>query len=80
MSKASAKWRAASTSSKSWPWRITPLSVRAPESNPKAPRSTLLPAPVSPVTAVKPDSNSSVTSSSRARFFIRMYFSMQIDY
>lgn len=52
------------------PCLMTERSVRDPESRARAPRRMLLPAPVSPVTAVKPDSNSSWISSRRARFFI----------
>ena len=53
------------------PCRMTVLSARSPASRLSAPSRMLLPAPVSPVTAVKPASKSSDTSSSSARFRIR---------
>lgn len=46
------------------------FSARAPERRARAPSRTLLPAPVSPVTAMKPFENSSSVSGRRAKFLI----------
>ena len=54
-------------------WLAQYLSIRDPERIARAPSKMLLPAPVSPVTAVNPHSKFSSTSSIRARFLIFRY-------
>ncbi len=61
----------ASTVHASAPVRMSDLSARSPRSNLSAPIMIDLPAPVSPVTAVKPGCRFHSKSSTRARFLIR---------
>ena len=66
----------ASTAQFSAPARINLRSARCPRSRLSAPMMRDLPAPVSPVKAVKPASNSRVTSSAKPKFLMRSAVSM----
>src|SRR6266496_225085 len=63
--------KTASTVQRSAPVRMSALSARSPSNNCNAPMIIDLPAPVSPVMAIKPGAISHSSSSTRARFFIR---------
>ena len=58
------------------PWRISSASPRAPTSSESASTNRDLPAPVSPVSTVKPGPHSRDRSSTRARFWMRSEESM----
>ena len=58
----------ASTRARSAPWRTRSVSPRAPTNRDRASTSRDLPAPVSPVSTVKPGDQSRDRSSTRARF------------
>src|SRR6266446_7313127 len=63
--------KTASTVQRSAPVRMSDLSARSPSKSCSAPMMIVFPAPVSPVTAIKPGPICHWSSSTSARFFIR---------
>src|SRR6266550_8883191 len=63
--------KTASTVQRSAPVRMSDLSARSPSKSCSAPMMIDFPAPVSPVTAIKPDRICHSSASTSARFFIR---------
>ena len=67
----------ASTVQTSAPVRMSDLSARSPSNNCRAPMMIDLPAPVSPVIAVKPGRKCHSSSSTSARFLMRRRLSVE---
>ena len=63
----------ASTTARRAPWRTVPASARRPSSRPSAVTTMVLPAPVSPVTTVKPGSSSTSAAEMTPRSAMRRY-------
>jgi hypothetical protein len=78
ISRGSLSSNTASTEQESSPVRISDLSARSPSTSLSAPTMTDLPAPVSPVTPIRPGPSSQTSSSTRARLRILRRVSIRI--